>query len=182
MSEVSASGRLNKASDPDTRIRSIVFGLASTTIRSSSSPIFEIHATTSRFGVWRFVLVIPTTIMTKILHLTIPRPFLSDPESTNFGSIEGIFRGSVELVPVQSLRLFVWLGHIDGVTINLSVLETITGQKIILGGVGSVFELALYTDVDTGRSDVLGPDPRLSVLACVVCITGSQFGSDWIIS
>jgi hypothetical protein len=74
--------------------------------------------------------------------------------------------------------LFVWLGHIDGVTINLSVLETITGQKIILGGVGSVFELALYTDVDTGRSDVLGPDPRLSVLACVVCITGSQFGSD----
>ena len=100
VTEVSAGGRLHKGSDPGTRIRRIVFRLASTTIRSSSSPIFESLAATSTSGVWRFVLVIPTAIMTVILHLTIPRPFLSDPEPTNFRSIESMFRGSVEFVPV----------------------------------------------------------------------------------
>lgn len=178
MSKVSASGRLNESRLSRTRIRGVVFGLASLSVGSSGSPVFELLLSTSTSCVRRLVLVIPTSIVGKVLGYAIPAPLLSDPESTNAGSVDASLRILVEFVTPQSLRLTDWLAHINGITIHLSVLETISGQEIILGGVRSIFELALDTDIDTGRSNVLCPHPRLAVLAGVLGVSGIQFSLD----
>ena len=120
-------------------------------------------------------MVFPAGIVAVVLHLTVPNPVLGDPEPTNLGSVEGVFGITVEVVAPQSLGLTDGFAHVDGVTVNLSVLETVAGQEIILGGIGSVFELTLDTDVDTGGVNVVGPNVLLFIGTGVFGVAGIEF-------
>jgi hypothetical protein len=168
---------LDESGDSGTRIGSVVFGLASGGVGSHSGPPFELHAAASLSGVWGLVLVLPAGVVAVVLHLTVPLPVLGDPESTNAGSIDAGCCVSVELVTPQSLGLADGLAHADGVTVDLSVLETVAGQEIVLGRVRSVLQLALDTHIDAGGSDVVGPGVILSVSTGVVGVAGCELGA-----
>ena len=168
MTEVSARGRLDESGDALARIGRVVLGLASLLIGSRSGPVFELLSSASSAGVGRLVLVIPASIVSEVLDLAVPLPLLCDPESTNAASVDRVLGVLVEGITPQSFGLTKRFAHVDGVPVNLTVLETVAGQEVVLGGIRSVLEFALYADVDTSRNNVLGPDPWLAILTDVV--------------
>lgn len=111
--------------------------------------------------------------MFEIPHFSIPAPRLSNHLTDNLGTVRGRL---MPLITTDTTR-GTGLGHVSGKTVQLTVLESVSRQEIILGGIGTILEFALHSYINTEWNNVLGPDVRISIVACVICITKS---GDWV--
>jgi hypothetical protein len=145
-----------------------VLGLATVTVVSTRVPprvVLELGAsnTSSR----RRELEFPRSVVLKVGDLTVPLPILSYPLATDTSAITGKNNIAVEIITPQASGR-TGIAHVNGETVNLSILETVTGQKVITGSSRAVFQKALGTNVDTVRNNVLGPDVVVTVRAGLV--------------
>lgn len=77
---------------------------------------------------WEVVLEIPRSIMLEVEDGAIKSPRLTNPVSGNLKTIRGILVGSISEKASGGTRF----GHVDSVTVNLSVSETIASKEIRL--------------------------------------------------
>jgi hypothetical protein len=102
-------------------------------------------------------------------HSAVPLPINGDPLPGHLGSVFGLGGVSVEFVaPHTSGRAS--LTHVNGISVELSVTETVASQEVVLRGSRSVFHQSLATDIYAVRDNVLGPDVVLAVGACAVLV------------
>jgi hypothetical protein len=87
----------------------------------------------------------------KVGDLTVPLPVFRDPFATDVGAVTGENNIVVEIITPQACGR-TGRAHVDGESVNLYVLETVTGQKVVTGSGRTVFQNTLDTHVHPERS------------------------------
>jgi hypothetical protein len=145
-----------------------VLGLATVTVVSTRVPprvVLKLGASNTSSG--RRELEFPRSVVLKVGDLTVPLPVLSDPLATDTGAVAGKNNITVEIITPQALG-GTGLAHVNGETVNLSVLETVTGQKVVGRRSSAVFQKTFGTNVDTVRNNVLSPNVVVTVRAGLI--------------
>jgi hypothetical protein len=135
-----------------------VLGLATGFVVSSRVPpqkVLELSSSNTRAG--RRELEIPRSVVLVVSDDTVPLPVLSDPLSSDVSTILGKDNIAVEIITPQTCRGTAF-AHVNGEPVHLSVLETVTGQKVVGRRHRTVFQKALGTHVKSERNHVLSPD------------------------
>lgn len=150
--------------------RRVVLNLGTTFVVSLASPPIVIFPTFS-FG---FGLKVPRSVVTKVANFTIPRPRRGLPVSRNMGTLVGHVGILVKVITEHATCRSFAIHHKG---INLSITQTVAGQKVVLGSHGAVFHVALHTHVNTEGTHENGPDPVASVRTFTVFAVASvEFG------
>lgn len=125
-----------------------MFSLASSFIRSLGHPPMVTLQFSTSLSPRRRVLVVPRSIMLKILYLAGPAPRLSNPLPRYKVTVCGCCMEVITPFSCGGSSRLRGVGHVNSKAIDIPVFESITCQKVVFRCVGTVFELALDADVD----------------------------------